>query len=533
MPQAKGNTPPYTQAELAQIIGRQIDEAGDFADDFLDDNRRKAWEYYLGRRESDQDFSSTTDREGYAREGHSNAVSEDVADTVEAMMATLMPIFGSDVPAEFEPIGEDDEEAASAESDAVANVLMEGNRGWVVLAEAIKSALLLRNGIIHVFIDRQIRVERKRFAKISDEEIVQLMESFKETGLDVQMTSRKKQAATFKITEVKRTPKVEAVQPAHFLIDPNWRSIFIDDVPFVAMRTFPTRSDLIAEGFDKKKVDKLPALTMDTDVDSTASKIEGQSPHLEAPVHDQDIIETYIVHQRIDLDGDGISELTRFVWSNKVILGQQDAQFVPYATGTAWLVPFRFSGLSVYDKLRLIADIKSRVLQQRLDNLTTNNSARTGVNENTVNIDDLLAGRPNAVIRNDGPPGDDMIPFPTNDTGASSQMILDYLDTVRDQRAGAALSLQQPQDQLAKAGMTIQTLDRQMAPAEMMASLVAKTIAETLVRQTFILIHETLRTQFPEQIMINRSGQWQPTNPQEWPRRNRVNVKIGQKGTLE
>ena len=31
------------------------------------------------------------------------------------------------------------------------------------------------------------------------------------------------------------------------------------------------------------------------------------------------------------------------------------------------------------------------------------------------------------MIRNDGPPGDDMMAFPTNDTGASSQMMLDYL----------------------------------------------------------------------------------------------------------
>lgn len=527
MPQSKGNKPPYTADELAGIISNEIDLAGDFASSFLEDNRRKAWEYYLGRRESDQDFSSTTDREGYQREGHSNAVSEDVADMVEAMMSTLMPIFGSDVPAEFEPMGPDDEENASAESDAVANVLMEGNRGWLVLAEAIKSALLLRNGIIRVDIDRQIRVERKRFKEITDEEIVQVMQSFQDTGLDVQMTSRKGAAASFKVTEVKRRPRVEAVQPAHFLIDPNHDSIFIDDVGFCAERTFPTRSDLVEAGFDRTKVNKLPALTTDTDVDSTASKIEGQSPRLEAPVADQDVIETFVVHMRIDLDGDGISELTRFVWSNKIILGQSPADFIPYATGTAWLVPFRFSGLSVYDKLRLITDIKSRTLQQYLDNLTTNNTARTAANENTVNLDDLLAGRPNAVIRNDGPPGDDLMAFPTNDTGQSSQALLQYLDTIRDQRTGAALTLQQPQEQLAKSGITIQSIDRQMAPAEQMASLVAKTIAETLIRQVFILIHSTLRTQFPEQIMINRSGQWMPTNPSEWQARNRVNVKIG------
>jgi hypothetical protein len=117
--------------------------------------------------------------------------------------------------------------------------------------------------------------------------------------------------------------------------------------------------------------------------------------------------------------------------------------------------------------------------------------------------------------------------MPTNDTGQSSQSLLNYMDQVRDQRAGAALSLMQPQDQLVKAGISAQSADRQMTAGEQMAAMVARTIAETLIRSTFLLVHEVLRTQFPEEIMLNRSGQWVPTSPQEWPQRNRLNVKVG------
>ena len=521
-----GRRPPYTDEVLAGMVGNQITQSRDFAQDFLEENRRQAWKYYLGRRGREEDFSATTDREGYTREGGSEAVSEDVADMVEALMATLMPIFGSDIPVEFEPIGPGDEENASAESDAVSNVLIEQNNGWVVLAEAIKDALLLRNATVKVWIEQRVDVERRSFEGISDDQLTEFLAAIP-PGITATVTSRKDGNARLKFTKITKIPRVKAVQQAHFLVDPNHDNIFIQDAFFIAERKFSSRSELLSAGFSKKKVNDLPAFTNDTDVDSTASNIEGISQELSRPTHDTDVIEWYEVYMRIDLTGDGESQLTKFDWSNNHLLKKSPAAFIPYATGTAWLVPHRYSGLSVYDKLQQVTDIKSRVLQQYLDNLVTNNTARTAANENTVNIDDLLTGRSNAVIRNDGPPGDDLMAFPTNDTGQSSQSLLNYMDTVRDQRAGAALSLQQPEDQLVRSNISAASADRQMSAGEQQAAMVARTLAETLIRSTFLLLHETLRTQFPDKIMLNRSGQWIPVSPSQWPQRSRVNVKVG------
>jgi hypothetical protein len=526
MAESTGMTPPFSDEDLSGIIGNQISQSRDYAQDFLEENRRQAWKYYLGRRGRGEDFSATTNREGYTREGGSEAVSEDVSDMVEALMATIMPIFGSDVPVSFEPTGPDDEENAAAESDAVASVLMDSNNGWILIAEAVKDALLLRNATVKVWIEQEVTTERRSFKDISDADLGEFMAAIPD-GIDATITSRKGRKAGVRLERTVRTPRIAAVQQAHFLVDPNHDNIFIDNSFFVAERKFSSRSELLTAGFKKSKVDNLPAFTNDTDVDSTASNIEGISGDLQRPTFDTDVIEWYEVYMRIDLTGDGRSELMRFDWSNDHLLDKNPAGRIPYATGTAWLVPHRYSGLSVYDKLQQVTDIKSRVLQQYLDNLTTNNTARTAVNENTVNIDDLLAGRPNAVIRNDGSPQEDIMPFPTNDTGQSSQSLLQYMDQVRDQRAGAALSFQQPQDQLAKANVSAASADRQMSPGEQMAAMVARTLAETLMRSIFLLLHDTLRTQFPEPMQVNRSGQWSEQIPSQWIPRNRVNVKVG------
>ena len=519
--------PPYTNDELAQILDSRINEAGQFGDDFLENNRRLAWDYYFGRNEGQEDIGPQTDRQGYTRLLRERATSQDVADAVEAIMSQLMPAFGSDVPAEFEPIGPNDEEQAGAESLAVANVLMSDNQGWLVLAEAVKDALLLRNGTIKATIETVERQSRKQFKDISDEELLTILQQAQQQGLGTKVTSRKDGNANVSFLEIKRTPTVKAVQQAHMILDPNYNSIDISQIPFVAERSFNTRSELIEDGLDKKKVNELPTFTQDTDIDSTAKNIEGIDEFSTQTTKDQDIIEWYDCYMRIDMDGDSISELMRFKWSNRVLLSKEPAAMIPYASGTGFLVPHRYSGLSIYDKIRQVADIKSAVLQTYLANLVTNNTARTGVNENSVNIDDLLAGRPNGIIRNDGPPGDDMMAFPVNDTGQSSQSLLNYMDSVRDQRIGASVSLMAPQDQLAKAGITAASADRQMAGAEQMSAMIAATLAETLIRQTFVLIHATLRVGFPEEIQLNIGGQWVPTNPQQWPERKRVNVSIG------
>ncbi len=527
MAQDKGLKPPFKDAELASMLGNQISGARDFAQDFLEENRREAWKYYLGRRGRDPDLSATTDREGYTRSGGSEAVSEDVSDMVEALMATIMPIFGAKVPVFFGPAGPDDAEQALAETMAVSHILMDANNGWIILAEAIKDALLLRNATVKVWIEDEITTERRQFKDISDADLGEFMAAVP-PDIKATITSRNGQKAGVTLSKTVKTPKVAAVQQSHFLVDPNHDSIFIQDSHFIAERKFSSRSELLAMGFPKAKVDKLPAFTQDTDIDSTAKNIEGISQALERPTFDSDVIEWYECYQRIDMTGNGRSELMQFDWSNSFLLNKQPAPRIPYATGTAWLVPHRYSGLSVYDKLQQITDIKSRVLQQYLDNLTTNNTARTAVNENTVNIDDMLAGRSNAVIRNDGPPGDgDILPFPTNDTGQSSQALLQYMDQVRDQRAGAALSFQQPQDQLAKANVSAASADRQMSPGEQMAAMVARTLAETLMRSIFLLLHATLRGSGLEPFFVNRSGEWQQQDPSQWVRRQRINVKVG------
>ena len=71
----------------------------------LAEERADAMDYYLGDMRKDMP----------AQDGRSRAVSTDVADTIEGLMPSLMDIFaGSDEVVRFEPVGPEDEAAATA-----------------------------------------------------------------------------------------------------------------------------------------------------------------------------------------------------------------------------------------------------------------------------------------------------------------------------------------------------------------------------------------------------------------------------------
>ena len=131
--------PRMTEKEIAGIVEEEIlqGEGGEYGSTSLQENRRLAWNYYLGRSRGDED----PDR--------SQLQSLDVADQTEHLLGQLMQAFaGTDCPAEFEPSHPNDDSQCMVESDAVNKILMADNDGFGTIYCALKTALLFKNVVI-------------------------------------------------------------------------------------------------------------------------------------------------------------------------------------------------------------------------------------------------------------------------------------------------------------------------------------------------------------------------------------------------
>ena len=138
----------------------------------LAEERADAMDYYLGDMRKDMP----------AQDGRSRAVSSDVADTIEGLMPNLMDIFaGSDEVVRFEPVGPEDEAAASQETDYVNHVFMRQNPGFMILYSLIKDALLSKVGIVKVWWEEREEEERETYYDLTDDQFALLAQAVAES----------------------------------------------------------------------------------------------------------------------------------------------------------------------------------------------------------------------------------------------------------------------------------------------------------------------------------------------------------------
>lgn len=138
----------------------------------LAEDRAKAMDYYLGDMSEDMPVP----------EGRSQAVSNDVSDTIEGLMPSLMDIFaGSDEVVRFEPVGPEDVKAAQQETDYINHVFMQQNPGFMVLYSFVKDALLSKVGIVKVWWEEREEESRETYYDITDDQFMMLVQDVQDS----------------------------------------------------------------------------------------------------------------------------------------------------------------------------------------------------------------------------------------------------------------------------------------------------------------------------------------------------------------
>src|SRR5262245_22371576 len=137
-----------SDAEIARICDQELEAAISLATSIDNGQMQSALDYSEGRLPANDDPEGDENRE---------PVSLDVADMVEAVYAQIAPSLEDVGGIQFDAVSADDEPEAQKESSIVRSMLMEGyaaDGGFVSLSEQIKDALLLRTGVLALWIER-------------------------------------------------------------------------------------------------------------------------------------------------------------------------------------------------------------------------------------------------------------------------------------------------------------------------------------------------------------------------------------------
>ena len=502
-------------------------------------------------------------------------VSLDVRDSVEATVAELLPAFNKGDIARFEPSEETDEEQAKMESDICNYLFMEEYNGISILTVALKDCLLQRNAYARVFWDTRHEVGYESYDQVPEQSIAEILEPRVE-GEEVDVTDHEEveppeemieqheqmmqqheqtmqghqqmmqqymQAEAMGMTggqpppeepqapempsffnvsirrkTIKSEPVIESIAPENALISSALQEVDLDQSQFTGMRAYPTRSELIAQGYDPDVIMDLPSYS-GTKSEGTTRRVDAYSG---TGSRQAEYVEVLICYVECDRDRDGVAEMRRVIISNNTLLDDQPWDSTDMVAGATCILPHQHEGVSLFDTMKDVQDIKTDLLRTILDGAALAAHQRLEATDD-VNFDDLLSASRGGIVRSKRIGSVAQLPNP--EIPPSVYSTLEIMDKLRRERGGSAVDGAQQSMQIG--GESAHGIERVMTSIEQSNALLAAQFSETFVRGIYLRLHALIRKYHRGEISARIDGQWVSSEPSHWPERHRVAIQVG------
>jgi|SaaInlV_120m_DNA_3_1039746.scaffolds.fasta_scaffold00791_17 hypothetical protein len=518
---------PMTRLQVEGIVQNAIEDAVDFIESEISDERIKAQRYYDGEVDI-----------GY-EDGRSKVVATKVRDTIRAVKPSLMRIFlSSSKPVEYTPKGPEDVAAAE---QATSYMHYEFNRqnGYRVLNDAFHDALVKKQGIVKAYWLTTPIAKIYTYSDLSDDEFTYLVADDGVTvlehtveyaaAMDPMGMQVEAPVHSVKISREEESGelRVESVPPEEFFIDRNARNL--EDAYVVAHRTDMRVGDLIAMGYDPDVVSNLDSFDAGSEV--TEAEVFARRGYAE-DYSDEDaqdpsmknvtVTEAYM---RIDADGTGIPVLHRITCGGTAyeMLDYEPADEIPFAKFEVDPEPHTFYGRSLAEIIIDDQDAATSILRGILDNVAMTNNPRIAVTEGAVNMDDVLNNEIGAVVRMRQPGAVQplAVPFVAGQTLSA----LSYMDGLVETKTGvtrASMGLDPDAMQSTTKAAVTATVQAAAGQVEVMV----RNLADGM-KDLFGIMLRLMVKNVDEDQMMRLNGAFVPIDPRVWDTGMDVSINVG------
>lgn len=497
-----------TDAEILALVASERRSSIGFDEaQWLTKQRETALNYYKGDM---SDFA--------APEGRSQAVSTDVADAIETIKPDLIEIFTSEDVAAFMPRGEEDEDAAEQETDYINHVFFNENDGFLTLFNAIDDALKLKVGVFKWWAEDY--EESESFEGKPEEEAVAAVMQHGDALSDAKRDENG--LWSYKITRKGKKPCVKAVAPEDFTVSAD--TVSLKDTPYCAHRSRHRAFELIQMGFDRTKVKNLGTygVTSDEQIER-ARDTAGEGDTVPAPTGERRLVEI-VEHYLRQESGKYLRVVTNA--DETILFEREEINSNRFAAITPFIIPHRFYGESIADRLIEIQRIRTSITRMVLDSGYFALNGRNQVDMTKVNewtIPDLLNNQPNMPVRTNGQNA--ITPMVSGSLGFDGFGALEYFATQGEQRTGVVRNAQ---------GLNPDTLHDTaqgalalMSAAQKRVRLIARIFAETGIKDMFLGLHALIRETASGPLKARLRNKWVEIDPTSWGSRSDMTIEIG------
>lgn len=514
-------------SEVLALLGQLLENSIGYFEGNIGAERRTAFKYYLGK------------PYGNEIEGRSQVVTQDVLEVVENILPSLLRIFtaGEQI-VKFDPQGPEDQEVAEQCTDYINHIFMKDNPGFMILYTMFKDALLQKNGFVKHYYKEIEKTKTEEYADLTDVEYNSLLidDTVSVDEHDIKEVQGEFEIEYLHDVKITRTTKegricVENVPPEEMFVSKNAKSFY--DAQFVGQRVIKTRAEVIAMGFDKKLVDKLPSYSdgMYNQEHTERELYQTESPETEYQSIDKstDYVRIVECYTKIDYEKKGKPTLRKITMggNESIILDNEEIDYLPFSMVTPIPMPHLFYGMSVADLVMDLQLMKSTVLRQTMDNMYLQNNARHLVIDGQVQLDDLITSRPGGIVRTKGPGA--VTPLVTPSFLNEGLAMLEKIDQLKEARTGISRSqMGADPNTIQKSHTTATSVNALVNASTQRIELIARIFAETGVKDLFRCIMQ-LATKYQDQPRIIRlRNQFVEMNPQDWADKDMdVSIHVG------
>jgi hypothetical protein len=521
------------ELDLQSVLKAEFDDAADYVDSVIAPLREAAFSFYQGHPFGDEE------------PGRSQIVLRVTADTVDAIMPSLMRVFvGGEEVVQFEPNTAEDIPSAEQATDYI-NWATEadGNNRFTLFYSWFKDALVKKVGFVGwewandkkvteqsytdlspgqvkvLASDPDVKITKQKVKVDRDPEVEALLQDPGLTPsqqLEVAAHLEVTVDVTIKRTRKKGYLKFYPIPPEEVVISRHAKNE--DDATLFGRRRYVKASDLIAMGVDEEAVERGRGGRDGTFGANSEALLRQLNPDFKSPsTSDESQNDVFLFEGwlKVDTDDDGIAELRfiRAIGEAFEIVHDEPEPCVRIAACSPIMEPHTIWGTSMADKTMDLQNVSSHVLRGTLDSLASSIFPTLGVVEGAVEMEDALNTEMGRIIRMKAP---GMVqPFSEPFIGPQALQVLDYLDKIKAKRTGQS-DASQGLDPDVLQSTTKAAVTATISGAEEAKELIARTFAETGVRRLFKGALQTIIRHQDRPRLIRLRGKFVEMDPRDW-----------------
>ena len=469
--------------ELMNIINSEVvNSQGNFLDSSeLSDEREKAT------------FEYAMQPTGHLYpQGVSKIVSSDTVEAIEGYSAVLSELLLDNkklakfIPCSHTAMGV---HQARIASDVTNYCIFKKNKGWEIINTWMKAALLWKNAAVAWEYVEDYELSFDEYDEITAEALDILLS---DPEVEVVGDLYSNESGVYENVRVKRTHnksgvKIRNIEPESFLINQGASSI--EDASFVGIRTDMTRSEIrkqypeYADDIDWESTDDRYTFMQAVNTEKAARRTSvglsnltyNQNQTTEANQM-ASVVECWL---RVDRDGDGISELKRFITVGDNIIFEEDVEHINVCELKPFDIPHEWAGLSMADMTRPSTLASTAILRGFVENTYLTNYSPKLADPNVVDFSALQNMKPKQIVPTNGNPAAAVQNMPPEAMSTGTVPLLEFLQKHKEQANGLSKAAQGLNDTLYVSGNSEQKVSAVQSAAQTRIQHIARRFMET------------------------------------------------------